>query len=160
MEQEPGPGSLRSKIEVERVPRETVLVVDDDEALRLALREILSEEGFRVGCVENGRQAIDVLTAGARPSVILLDLHTPEMDGLEFRRRQLTDPAIADIPVIVLTGDLEKEAEARQLGVAFYLKKPVPVPQLVDVVAHFAKRAADSGEVSGGYESAVSARKA
>jgi len=79
------------------------------------------------------------------------------MDGLEFRRRQVTDPAIAGIPVIVLTGDLEKEAEARQLGVAFYLKKPVPVPQLVDVVAHFAGRPGE--RVSGGYEPVVSARK-
>jgi CheY-like chemotaxis protein len=81
------------------------------------------------------------------------------MDGLEFRRRQLTDPAIAAIPVIVLTGDLEKEAEARQLGVAFYLKKPVPVPQLVDVVAHFAGRPVDGRRVTGGCEPAVSARK-
>ena len=147
MHQEPGPDSEPMTIEPGRVHRETVLVVDDDDALRAALRETLSEAGFRVGCVENGRQAIDVLKAGARPSVILLDLHTPEMDGLEFRRRQVTDPAIAAIPVIVLTGDLDKEAEARQLGVAFYLKKPVPVPQLVDVVAHFAGRPAD-GEKS------------
>lgn len=113
-------------------------MVDDDEDLRSALRDALTQAGFLVGCVENGRQAIDVLKAGARPSVILLDLHTPEMDGLEFRRRQAADPSIAPIPVIVLTGDLEKEAEAKSLGVAFYLKKPVPFPQLVDVVSHFA----------------------
>jgi two-component system chemotaxis response regulator CheY len=117
---------------------ETVLIVDDDGDLRGALRDALIEEGFRVGGVENGRQAIDVLKAGARPSVILLDLHTPEMDGLEFRRRQILDPTIARIPVVVLTGDLEKEEEAKRLGVAFYLKKPVPFPQLVGIVAHFA----------------------
>lgn len=70
--------------------------------------------------------------------MILLDLHTPEMDGLEFRRLQRSDPAIADIPVIVLTGDLDRESEARRLAVAFYLTKPMPLPQLVEVVAHFA----------------------
>ncbi|HYK43153.1 MAG TPA: response regulator [Thermoanaerobaculia bacterium] len=158
MQQESAPVIPR-KIEASNAaPGETVLVVDDDEALRGALRDALSEEGFRVGCVENGRQAIDVLKAGARPSVILLDLHTPEMDGLEFRRRQATDPAIAGIPVIVLTADLEKESEARQLGVSFYLKKPVPFPQLVEVVAHFAGRPAEGG-VSRGYEPAGSEKK-
>ena len=137
---------------------ETVLVVDDDDVLRGALRDALSQEGFRVGCVENGRQALDVLQAGARPSVILLDLHTPEMDGLEFRRRQTTDPAVAGIPVIVLTADLDKESEARQLGVSFYLKKPVPFPQLVEVVAHFAGRPAE-GNLSSGYGPDGSGRK-
>jgi len=123
---------------VSAAPGDTVLVVDDDAVLRDALREALAGEGFRAGCVDNGREAIDVLRAGARPSVILLDLHTPEMDGLEFRRLQRSDPAIADIPVIVLTGDLDRESEARRLGVAFYLTKPMPSPQLVEVVAHFA----------------------
>ena len=157
MQQEPVPDPLKND-ETGGAPGETVLVVDDDDALRGALRDALSEEGFRVGCVENGRQAIDVLKAGARPSVILLDLHTPEMDGLEFRRRQATDPAIAAIPVIVLTADLEKEDEARALGVSFYLKKPVPVPQLIDVVAHFAGQPA-GGAVSRGFEPAASGRK-
>ena len=157
MQREPGP-PIQPKTHYGVVPGETVLVVDDDDALRGALRDALSEEGFRVGCVENGRQAIDVLKAGARPSVILLDLHTPEMDGLEFRRRQATDPSIAGIPVIVLTADLEKESEARRLGVSFYLKKPVPFPQLVEVVAHFAGRPSE-GAVTSGYEPAGSGKK-
>ena len=119
---------------------ESVLVIDDDPVLREGLADVLREEGFRVGCVENGQHALDLLRAGARPSVILLDLHTPEMDGLEFRRRQLQSNDLSDIPVVVLTADLTREDEAKRLGVAFYLKKPVPFPQLARVVAHFASR--------------------
>ena len=114
--------------------------------------------GFHASPVDRMEAGLRGLQAGARPSVILLDLHTPEMDGLEFRRRQTTDPAVAGIPVIVLTADLDKESEARQLGVSFYLKKPVPFPQLVEVVAHFAGRPAE-GNLSSGYGPDGSGRK-
>ena len=117
---------------------ESILVIDDDPVLRDALASVLRAEGFRVGCVEDGQEALDLLNAGVRPSVILLDLHTPRMDGLEFRRRQLLSPALSEIPVVVLTADLDREPEARRLGVAFYLRKPVPFPQLARVLAHFA----------------------
>ncbi len=120
------------------IPENSVLLVEDDGELRAALRDLLVESGFRVGSVENGREALDVLRAGAKPSVILLDLHTPDMDGLEFRRQQLQHATIARIPVVVFTGDLSKESEAKRLGVPFYLKKPVPFDQIVEVVRFYA----------------------
>jgi two-component system, chemotaxis family, chemotaxis protein CheY len=113
-----------------------ILVVDDDADLLQALREILRDEGYVVACVENGRQAMDVLRAGARPCVILLDIRMPAMDGLAFRREQLEDQTIAKIPVVFFTADPSEEDEARRLGVEFYLKKPVDLLQLLEVVAH------------------------
>lgn len=134
-----------------RYPSDTdsILVVEDDAPFPERLHELLVGSGFRVGCVENGREALDVIRAGARPSMILLDLNTPDMDGLEFRRRQLPAPDLAQIPVIVFTGGLSKEEEAKTLGVSFYLKKPVPFDQIVEVVRFYAG-GADSADGSRG----------
>ena len=113
-----------------------ILVVDDDADLRHALQDILRDEGYLVACVDNGRQALDVLQAGARPCVILLDIKMPQMDGLTFRREQMQDPSIADIPVVFFTADSSGKGEAEGLGVTFFLKKPVDLLQLLEMVAH------------------------
>jgi len=61
----------------------------------------------------------------------------PGMDGAEFRRLQLTDPRLVDIPVVGFTGLPEGEREARRLGLASYLRKPVKLHQLLETVAHY-----------------------
>jgi CheY-like chemotaxis protein len=116
----------------------TILVVDDDDDLRGAIFALLQEEArVRVAAVANGQQALDLLRGGLRPCVILLDLRMPEMGGVEFRREQLASPDLADIPVVVLTGDLREIEAVRELGVAFVLMKPVNLRQLLEVAARF-----------------------
>jgi CheY-like chemotaxis protein len=114
-----------------------ILVVDDDADLRHALQEILRDEGYLVASVDNGFQALEVIKAGARPCVILLDIRMPRMDGLSFRRAQLRDPEIAGIPVVLFTADSSGREEAVNLGIEFLLKKPVDLLQLLEVVAHY-----------------------
>lgn len=114
-----------------------VLVVDDDADLREALQGILRDEGYVVATVATAEQALEVLRAGAEPCVILLDIKMPGMDGLGFRREQLADPAISRTPVVFFTADPTEEEEARKLGVQFYLKKPVDLMQLLEVIAHY-----------------------
>jgi CheY-like chemotaxis protein len=80
-----------------------ILVVDDDPDIRESLREVLEDEGYAVTCVSNGREALDHLRTSARPCVILLDLMMPVMDGWQFRHEQKKIPAIADVPLIVIT---------------------------------------------------------
>jgi len=82
-----------------------VLVVDDDPGIREALADLLGDEGYRVVTAMNGVEALDKLRepAQARPCVILLDLMMPVMDGWQFRKEQKQDPAIANIPLIVIT---------------------------------------------------------
>jgi CheY-like chemotaxis protein len=81
-----------------------VLIVDDDPDIRDSLREVLEDEGYEVATVANGREALDHLKASSpRPCVILLDLMMPVMDGWQFRKEQKQDPAIANIPLIVIT---------------------------------------------------------
>jgi CheY-like chemotaxis protein len=114
-----------------------ILVVDDDADLRHALQEILRDEGYLVASVDTGFQALEVIKTGARPCVVLLDIRMPEMDGLAFRRTQLRDPEIADVPVVLFTADSSGKEEAAELGIKFVLKKPVDLYQLLEVVAHY-----------------------
>src|SRR6185295_11285273 len=85
------------------VRKPLVFVVDDDDDIRETLYGLLDDEGYEVAAFPTGREAFEALTGGARPRVILLDLMMPVMDGAEFRRAQLADPALAEIPVILIT---------------------------------------------------------
>jgi CheY-like chemotaxis protein len=112
--------------------RHTVLLVDDHEDLRDAFLVLALSSGVNAVAVAGGREALTYLkTAAAPPCVIVLDLSMPDMDGLAFRREQSSDPALADIPVVVLSGaGPGMEAEARQLGLHTYLTKPVEAAEL------------------------------
>jgi two-component system chemotaxis response regulator CheY len=114
-----------------------VLVVEDDPALRNAMGDLLGEEGIPATCAENGQVGLDLLRAGARPCLVLLDLQMPFVDGLTFRRRQLEDPRIAGIPVVVMTGQPSQESEAKSLGVSFFMRKPVAPAGVVGVVEQY-----------------------
>ncbi|MGE3956388.1 MAG: response regulator [Vicinamibacterales bacterium] len=113
-----------------------VLIVEDDADLREMMAQLLILEGFRVETVANGREALTYLErSSAVPSLILLDLMMPVMDGWEFRRRQVQDPRIANLPVVVLSAlDPSRGAD---LGGAAVLKKPLDFDRLLDLVRRF-----------------------
>jgi CheY-like chemotaxis protein len=114
----------------------TVLVVDDDEDLRQALTDILEGEGFAVVPAENGVDALDKLRTGHdRPCVILLDLMMPKMDGATFRKVQLQDPALAAIPVVIVSANWKSAQTAQDLGVADVLSKPFSATDLIATVS-------------------------
>jgi CheY-like chemotaxis protein len=108
-----------------------VLVVEDDDDLRESLVELLQLEGFEVSASANGREALERLRAPGRPSAIVLDLMMPVMSGAEFRAEQLRDPALADIPVLLLTAAHDGRRQAEALRVARYFAKPVAVEALL-----------------------------
>jgi CheY-like chemotaxis protein len=114
----------------------TILVVDDDEDLRLALSDILEAEGYGVMHAENGVDALDKLRDGhGKPHVILLDLMMPKMDGVTFRKVQLQDPAIADIPVVIVSANWKSAQTVQDLGVAGVLPKPFSTVDLITTVS-------------------------
>jgi CheY-like chemotaxis protein len=115
----------------------TVLVVDDDGDLLQVLGEVIEGEGFRAVTAKSGEQALELLSAGETPCVILLDLRMPGMGGEEFRRRQLADPRFSGIPVIGFTGLANGEADARRLALASFLRKPVKLHHLLEAIAHY-----------------------
>ena len=113
----------------------SVLVVDDDTDIRDSLAEVLDEDGFAVLTASNGREAFEVLhTASAKPSVILLDMTMPVMDGWEFRKAQRSDPGLASIPVAVFSAQPNIEAAAKAVDAAAYFRKPLSVDDLIETL--------------------------
>lgn len=115
-----------------------ILVVDDDEAIREALAEVLEDEGYQVRSAANGREALRLLrSAAAAPAVILLDLMMPVMSGWDFREAQRQDAALASIPVVVLSADRDVAAKAASVQAQGYLPKPVSLDTLLDTVSRY-----------------------
>lgn len=83
----------------------SILVVDDDPAVRDLLVDALSEAGHRVDVARDGEQALDRLRDGVSPCVVLTDVRMPRMDGFELSRAVARDPQLAAIPIVTVTGD-------------------------------------------------------
>ena len=95
-----------------------MLVVDDDPGSRGMLKRALSRSDWRVAEAENGRAGLEAATEDP-PSLILLDLMMPEMDGFQFIACLRDDPKLAQIPVMVVTAkDLSAEERAFLNGTA------------------------------------------
>jgi two-component system, chemotaxis family, chemotaxis protein CheY len=119
------------------LPR-SVLVVDDDFDLREVVESILADAGLRVEWASNGREACEVLDTDAAPSLILLDLHMPELDGRQFRQVQLARPPWARVPVVVFSGIPGAREEAEALGAVDVLEKPCTPDALLRAVERHA----------------------
>jgi CheY-like chemotaxis protein len=114
--------------------KKRVLVVEDDEGIREALIDLLDTEGFEVRAAIHGADALGKLRDGSPPpDVILLDLMMPVMDGWAFRAEQKNDPAIAAIPVVVITAS--RQADVTALSPKAFLKKPIDFDELLRVIA-------------------------
>lgn len=113
----------------------SVLLVEDDLPIRDSLGEALTEEGFDVSTAGNGAEALERLRSGRRPSVIVLDLMMPVMDGWDFRQQQLGDPALRDIPVVVVSAvGFSGEKIRLQFGDVAVFSKPVAYLDLLVVL--------------------------
>ncbi len=116
----------------------TVLVVDDDKRIVEIISDALAGNGYNPVPALNGREALAYLRGSSpRPGLILLDLMMPEMNGWEFRKVQQDDPALADIPVAIITCVPDSEGKAAALGVVDVLYKPSRVESLLDLVSRF-----------------------
>lgn len=118
-----------------------ILVVDDDAALRNTLVEVLEEEGYRATAACNGMEALEVLrTLPAPPTLILLDMMMPVMDGWAFRAEQKKDPLLSEIPVVIFSAQGRVKEMASQVSASAYLKKPLLLKELLEMVEKFCGR--------------------
>src|ERR671918_2482846 len=111
-------------------PAGNVLIVEDDPDTREMLSTLLSIEGFHAVGAEDGLEALHLLRtvkhrAPDVPCLVLLDLKMPRLSGNEFRRAQLGDPTVANVPVAVMSGASDVEQRAQALGAVATLAKPI-----------------------------------
>ncbi len=102
-----------------------VLLVEDEDALRRVLKDLLEREGFTVFEAADGVKALDEIDR-ANPDIVVLDLNLPRLDGYGVLSHLRARPATADLPVIVLTakGDEDSEVRVFEYGASDYLTKP------------------------------------
>lgn len=109
-----------------------VLVVDDDAGVREALTDVLTDEGYKVLCACDGREALDLLATGQALCLILLDLTMPRVSGWEVLEELAADPTKARIPVVVLTG--ASPYQLASITAPAVLPKPVDLNALLQAV--------------------------
>ena len=117
-------------------PPSPVLIIDDDDELRESLAEALSSEGYDVTVAANGREGLDRLAKNLEnnqlPSVVLLDLLMPVMNGWEFCTAVKGDPATAGIPIVGMSGAVSRDPESPYfIAVDDFLAKPINLPELL-----------------------------
>src|SRR3989442_564720 len=116
------------------LPIEPILVVDDEPDVRDGLTLLLRTRGYAVTSAADGQEALDELHGSARPWLILLDLMMPVMDGFEFRVRQLQEPELAGLPVVVFSAGGDLDRKVASLGAVTWLTKPVEAAVLLEVI--------------------------
>jgi CheY-like chemotaxis protein len=120
--------------------RPLVLVIDDDDAIREALGELLDDAGFATVGARHGLEALKVLAAlKAAPTFILLDLMMPVMDGWAFCDSREKSPMLSEIPVIAISA-VELSESDRPAGIDAFLAKPIDMGKFARLAARVAGR--------------------
>ncbi|KVM56860.1 AAA family ATPase [Burkholderia ubonensis] len=134
----------------------TILIVDDDDAFRDGLAETLADLGHRVVEAASGRAALSALRDGGRIECIFLDFRLPDLDGLAVLAQLRDDPALAAIPVVMLTAHATSDntIDAMRLGAFDHLTKPIgrrDIAQLLERVVSANQPPADAEPHGGGF---------
>lgn len=126
-------------------PVRRVLIVDDEDEIRSAMRQILAEEGYAVETVASGEEALAAIATRA-PDLILLDVNLPGVDGWQVLD-ELRSAAGEQTPVVVMTAGYDIQAQALDNGAQGYLGKPFDLEDLIAAVgAHVGLPVRDAHE--------------
>jgi DNA-binding response OmpR family regulator len=114
----------------------SILVVDDDEDIRELLKVFLEADGYCVKVAADGLDALEQLQNSVRPSLILLDLMMPRMNGERFLKELRASP-FAETAVIILSGNAAAKKKANEFNANCCLMKPVEFDELLNTVRRF-----------------------
>jgi two-component system, chemotaxis family, chemotaxis protein CheY len=112
-------------------PEHPILVVDDEPMIREMVAEVLESEGYAVMTAANGSEALGVVSAHP-PSLVILDLWMPVLDGPGFARE--LDARGLDVPIVVMTASYLAKPTAGDIGARCVLRKPFDLSDLLDAV--------------------------
>jgi CheY-like chemotaxis protein len=112
-----------------------VLVVEDDRAIRDMIVATLAENGYAVAAARNGAEGLERCRAFV-PDVIVLDLMMPEVDGIEFLKRQ--PQTGCDAPVVLMSAAVQRGHLPPELPVEAFIEKPFAIDKFLDTVATYA----------------------
>jgi CheY-like chemotaxis protein len=129
---------------------EMIMVVDDDADIREAVCLFLKGTGYRTAPWANGKQAIDWLLAAETPGLILLDLTMPVMDGYQFLSLKESQPALEDIPVVLMTAVPNCSQLMLRHHIFQFLPKPIWPSDLLDAVERAVRPAMQGPSVRAG----------
>ena len=123
----------------------TVLVVDDEALIAMALEAALEDAGYRVATAANGRQGLERLAEAPGPDLVLLDMMMPVMNGPAMLAAMAAHPALRGIPVVVLSSLPEEAVRVRTEGVPAILLKPCTAEEILDAIARVLGEARGAG---------------
>ena len=114
----------------------TVMLVDDSPTMLMSIRGVLTKAGLGVETAGDGQEALDRVTKGRKPDLIISDVNMPRMDGITFVREVRKAPGMRFVPILMLTTESEqtKRTEAKAAGATGWLVKPVQGPDLLGVI--------------------------
>jgi chemosensory pili system protein ChpA (sensor histidine kinase/response regulator) len=118
----------------------TIMVVDDSLTVRKFTSRLLEREGYRVATAKDGVDALEQIKE-TLPSVMLVDIEMPRMDGFDLTRNLRADPRTQQLPIIVISSRTAEKhrTHAAQLGVNAFLGKPYPEAELLQLIAQYAR---------------------
>lgn len=121
-----------------------VLVVDDNQDAINILSAILKKAGYLVGVAKDGQEALQKLN-GDIPALILLDVMMPKMDGYEVCKAIKTNPAVSQIPILMISAKTDGVSQKRglEVGAADYLMKPIQPNEILRKVKQYLGEDAD-----------------
>lgn len=120
------------------MPKQKILIVEDEESLLKLESILLTSKGFEVKGVSNGRAALEEIQK-SQPDLVLLDIMLPEMDGFEVCKKIKEDPQTRDIPVIMLTAKKTREdmEKGKEVGADCYITKPFKSAMVIETIQRY-----------------------
>lgn len=111
-----------------------IVIVDDDQDIREALTDTLRDQGHEAVAIADGKSALDYLRNREKPCLVLLDWNMAPMSGAQVVEEIRADPDLGVVPVVLVTADVRAEEKSRLPGFAGYLKKPLDLDALFQLI--------------------------